>query len=195
MPLKNGRQSSDLQTVLLGSVIPPGTVAPFAGGVVPDGWLLCNGAAVSRSVYSELFSKIGVAHGSGDGSTTFRLPDYRGRFLRGRDGGVGNDPDRSSRTASNTGGNTGDNVGSVQGRATARPNNSFTTDTLGSHTHTMPNQGSLSSNSTGGGSGTFNGAGTTYETSAAGNHAHTITGGGDNETRPINSYVNYIIKI
>jgi microcystin-dependent protein len=84
MPLKNGRQSSDLQTILVGSVIPAGTIAPFAGGTVPEGWMLCDGTAINRTTYSALFSAVGTAHGQGNGSTTFNLPDYRGQFLRGR---------------------------------------------------------------------------------------------------------------
>jgi hypothetical protein len=110
MALKNGRQSSDLQTILLGSVIPTGTISPFAGGAVPAGWLLCDGSTVSRSTYSALFDKISTFHGAGDGSTTFHLPDYRGRFLRGADnmgtGAAGRDPNASTRTAANSGGNT-----------------------------------------------------------------------------------------
>lgn len=84
MPLKNGRQSSDLQTILVGSVIPAGTIAPFSGGTVPTGWMLCDGAAINRTTYSALFATIGTSHGQGNGSTTFNLPDYRGQFLRGR---------------------------------------------------------------------------------------------------------------
>lgn len=84
MALKNGRQSSDLRTILIGSVIPPGTIAPFSGETIPDGWKLCDGSAISRTTYSSLFATIGTSHGQGDGSTTFNLPDYRGQFLRGR---------------------------------------------------------------------------------------------------------------
>ena len=84
MPLKNGRTTVALQTILIGSVIPAGSVAPFSGSVVPDGWLLCDGSAPSRTTYSNLFAALGVAHGQGNGSTTFNLPDYRGTFLRGR---------------------------------------------------------------------------------------------------------------
>lgn len=84
MPLKNGRTSAALQTILVGSVIPAGSVAPFSGSVVPAGWLLCDGSATSRTTYSNLFAALGTAHGQGDGSTTFNLPDYRGQFLRGR---------------------------------------------------------------------------------------------------------------
>ena len=47
-----------------------------------QGWLLCNGQAVSRTIYSELFATIGTTYGNGDGSTTFNVPDYRGKFLQ-----------------------------------------------------------------------------------------------------------------
>ncbi len=63
---------------------PVGTVTAFAGATVPAGTLLCDGSAVSRTVYASLFAQIGTTYGSGDGSTTFNLPDYRGMFLRGR---------------------------------------------------------------------------------------------------------------
>lgn len=69
----------------LQSVVPAGIVLPFAGatGNTPDGFLACDGSAISRSSYSELFAAIGTTWGSGDGSTTFNLPDLRGAFLRG----------------------------------------------------------------------------------------------------------------
>jgi microcystin-dependent protein len=50
----------------------------------PTGWLLCDGLAISRTTYAALFAKLGTSHGAGDGSTTFNLPDYRGRFAVGR---------------------------------------------------------------------------------------------------------------
>lgn len=117
MPLKNGKTTADVQTILLGSVIPSGTIAPFGGGTVPAGWLLCDGSTVSRSTYSSLFDAIGTAHGAGNGSSTFHLPDYRGRFLRGADnmgtGAAGRDVDSATRTAANTGGNTTRGKGQV----------------------------------------------------------------------------------
>jgi microcystin-dependent protein len=70
-----------------GNSVPPGCVLPFAGaGDVPSGFLLCNGAAVSRTTYADLFTALGTTYGVGDGSTTFNIPDFRGRFLRGYDG-------------------------------------------------------------------------------------------------------------
>ena len=97
--------------------VPVGTIIPYAGGIIPSGWLACDGATVSRTTYADLFASIGVTWGAGDGSTTFHLPDLRGRFLRGVNNGSGRDPDAASRTAANAGGNTGDNVGSIQGHA------------------------------------------------------------------------------
>jgi microcystin-dependent protein len=55
---------------------------------VPEGYLECNGAEVSRSVYANLYAFLGDAYGPGDGETTFNLPDFRGAFLRGRDDGT-----------------------------------------------------------------------------------------------------------
>lgn len=62
---------------------PVGSISAFGGSAAPSGWLLCQGQAVSRTTYAELFSVIGTAFGSGDGSTTFNIPDLRGEFLRG----------------------------------------------------------------------------------------------------------------
>lgn len=62
---------------------PVGSISAFGGSEAPSGWLLCQGQAVSRTTYAELFSIIGTSFGSGDGSTTFNVPDLRGEFLRG----------------------------------------------------------------------------------------------------------------
>lgn len=59
---------------------PTGMVALWDATNIPAGWLLCNGAAVSRSTYAALFAKLGTRHGAGDGSTTFNLPDMRDRY-------------------------------------------------------------------------------------------------------------------
>lgn len=80
---------------LINSVIaaanPPGTGKAFFGGTVPDGYLLCDGSAVSRTTYSALFAAIGTTWGAGDASTTFNLPDSRGRFLLGEGTGTAAD--------------------------------------------------------------------------------------------------------
>lgn len=62
---------------------PAGIVMPFAGSVAPEGWLLCDGSAVSRSEYADLFTAIGTTYGVGDGSTTFNVPDLAGRVVIG----------------------------------------------------------------------------------------------------------------
>ena len=63
--------------------VPAGTLLPFAGTAVPDGYLLCNGANVSRTDYANLFAAIGTKWGEGDGSTTFTLPNFNDRFIEG----------------------------------------------------------------------------------------------------------------
>ena len=65
------------------SVLPTGSYIQFAGSQAPEGFLVCNGGAISRTTYSALFDVIGTTYGSGDGSTTFNLPDLTDRFLQG----------------------------------------------------------------------------------------------------------------
>ena len=68
-----------------GDTLPIGAIMPFGGGTVPDNYLLCNGQAVSRTTYATLFQTIGTAFGVGDGSTTFNIPDLRGKVPVGYD--------------------------------------------------------------------------------------------------------------
>lgn len=65
------------------STVPTGMIAPWAVAAAPSGWLLCDGNAYSRTTYTTLFSLIGVTYGAGNGSTTFNVPDLRGRFPLG----------------------------------------------------------------------------------------------------------------
>lgn len=69
--------------------LPIGTVIPFAGASVPSGYLLCDGAAIDRTAYAALFSVIGEEFGAGNGTTTFNLPDIRGRTVIGVGQGTG----------------------------------------------------------------------------------------------------------
>ena len=90
--------------------VPIGVVNPFAGSTAPSGWLLCAGQAVSRSQYSGLFAVISTTYGAGDGSTTFAVPDLRGRVAAGKDDMGGTAASRLTSTvlsASNTLGATG----------------------------------------------------------------------------------------
>jgi len=74
---------------------PAGVVIAFGGSSAPTGWLECDGSAVSRSTYAELFNNIGTNFGIGDGTSTFNLPDLRGEFVRGWDNSRGIDSGRS----------------------------------------------------------------------------------------------------
>lgn len=65
------------------NAFPSGMIVPYGGDAAPTGWLLCDGSAVNRSTYANLFAAIGTKFGIGDGSTTFNLPDTRGRVLPG----------------------------------------------------------------------------------------------------------------
>lgn len=145
-----------------------GEIKMFAFETPPIGWFECDGSAKSRTTYAELFARIGITHGQGDGSTTFNVPNYRGLFLRGWDNASGTDPDAASRTAMATGGVTGDNVGSIQA------------DMNKAHIHQLRALQNAS------GTGAFDG-------DAAGTDIATSSSGG-NESRPRNANVMYCIK-
>lgn len=65
----------------IGSEFPAGTIVDYAGASAPSNWLLCDGTAVSRTTYASLFAIIGTSYGSGDGSTTFNLPNATGKII------------------------------------------------------------------------------------------------------------------
>jgi len=194
MPLKNGRTTASVQTTLVGSVIPAGTIAPFGGGTVPAGWLLCDGSTVSRTTYANLFAATGTVHGQGDGSTTFHLPDYRGRFLRGTDNmgtGAANRDPGNNRTASNSGGNS-TGLGSVQDSEN-RTHTHFTIVTQGQINSTSVNTTFPIANNglQGGGNYAYQlGSG-----SSVADAAPSAPSGNTSETRPQNANVTYIIKV
>lgn len=77
-----------LAAAVAASLVPAGSMLPFAGGTAPTGYLVADGSAVSRTTYSALFTAIGTTYGVGDGSTTFNLPDARGRVIAGFSTGV-----------------------------------------------------------------------------------------------------------
>ncbi len=77
--------SDKLASATVQLLAPTGVVNAFAGATAPTGWLLCDGTAVSRATYAALFTLIGTAYGAGDGTTTFNLPNLKGRVPVGRD--------------------------------------------------------------------------------------------------------------
>lgn len=179
------------------ALCPPGTIMAYGGNTPPAGWILCDGQAVSRATYPNLFAAISTNFGNAAGDAArFNVPDFRGRFLRGRDGGQGRDPDRAARSVSNDGGSAGDNVGSLQSFA------------LQTHQHGFKDgyfaQAQPSGTTTGM---TFslapNGWGQNGDIEVHANErvwerqatTTSVTGANTStETRPLNVYVNYIIK-
>lgn len=85
----DGSLTEEFITEITSNTIPPGTLISSATVNMGTGWLLCNGAAVSRTTYASLFLAIGTRYGAGDNSTTFNLPDARGRSLIGAGLGSG----------------------------------------------------------------------------------------------------------
>lgn len=166
------------------NVVPVGAVMDFAMSTAPTGWLKANGAAISRITFSALFAVIGTTWGAGDGSTTFNIPDYRGKFRRASDDGAGIDAGRV--------------FASPQAAAMLNHTHSGTTSSDGGHTPSA-------TVASGGGSTTV--LQTTTAAPIANNsviaavpaHSHTLTtgnpsAGGGNETRPINETVLVCIK-
>ncbi len=81
---KLANQSITAEKLVPGAATPTGTISMFAGATPPAGWLICNGAPVSRAEYAGLFAVIGTTYGAGDGSTAFNLPNLQGRFPLGK---------------------------------------------------------------------------------------------------------------
>lgn len=156
--------------IAAGIGLPAGIILDWPTETAPAGWLECDGTAVSRTTYANLFAAIGVMFGNGDGATTFNLPDLRGKFRRGWAHGSTADPDRAART--NRGdGTTGDHVGTKQA------------DDFKSHLHTYYRLNQTP------------GLGNPGTQGYAINDQSTDTGTtGGSETRPINVYFMTIIK-
>ena len=127
--IQNGAVTSDkLNASAISTLMPSGATFPYAGGSAPTGYLLCDGAAISRSTYSALFAILSTTYGSGDGSSTFNIPDLRGRVIAGQDDMGGSS---ANRLTGQTGGVNGDNLGAAGGAET----HTLTTAQLAAHTH------------------------------------------------------------
>ena len=103
-----------------------GVIVPWSASSVPSGFLECNGANVSRSTYSALFAVIGTTYGSGDGATTFGLPDLQDNVAVGKS--------NNKALASTMGANTVTSTGNVAG---STANATLSTAQLASHSHPM----------------------------------------------------------
>lgn len=162
---------------MLDNVAPPGVVLPFAGSSAPSGWLLCDGSAVSRTTYAALFTAISTAFGVGDGSTTFNVPDLRGRVAAGKDNMGGTAASRLT-----TGGSGVD--GATLGASGGAQTHTLTLAQIPSHTHTY--QG-IPVGTFGGGSGGNASNNTTQSSGSAGSD------GAHNNTQPT-IVLNHIIR-
>ena len=121
--------ASDFRTYIM----PAGSVIPYAGTSAPTGFLFCDGSAVSRTTYATLFTALGGTsspYGLGDGSSTFNLPDLRGRVVAGKDNMGGSS---ANNLTDQSGGLNGDTLGDTGGSET----HTLTTAQLASHTHTF----------------------------------------------------------
>lgn len=157
---------------------PTGSVIAFAGASAPSDWLFCFGQNVSRTTYAALFAVLGTTYGAGDGSTTFTLPDLRGRVVAGQDdmGGVS-----ANRLTGQTGGVDGDVLGATGGSET----HTLTIAQMPSHSHT------ITGNATTGGSSFVSVTAGTTSLSPSTNS--TGGGGAHNNVQPT-IVLNYIIK-
>lgn len=168
--------------------MPAGVVMPFAGSSAPTGYLLCYGQAVSRATYADLFDVLGTTYGAGDGSTTFNLPDLRGRAVAGKDDMGGSAANRLTNSGT---GNSGIN-GSALGAAGGADRHAITQAQLPSYNLSISGMGWYH---TSGGStyGHLNGSGSHFFQG----QGNTIPSGGGNEAHPNvqpSLILNYIIK-
>lgn len=163
------------------NMFPVGSVIDYAGTSAPAGWILCYGQNVSRTTYAALFAAISTTYGVGDGSTTFTLPDLRGRVVAGKDDMGGSS---ANRLTDQSGGLDGDTLGDTGGAETHTileaqlPAHTHGVGTLatasdGAHTHTVTSVSDSQVGSDGGGASAYQ---TTRTTSSNGAHTHTLSG-------------------
>jgi microcystin-dependent protein len=173
---------TDLTAHLAGidMILPAGMLMPYAGSTEPTGWVFCYGQNLNRITYARLFTAVGTAYGVGDGSTTFGVPDLRGRTLAGKDNMGGT---AASRITSGGSGITGTTLGATGGLET----HTLTEAQLAAHTHGVP--WGTSGNGAGG-------IGQVRLNPYEGTVASTSTGSGNahNNTQPT-IITNYLIKL
>jgi microcystin-dependent protein/cytoskeletal protein CcmA (bactofilin family) len=176
-------------------LVPTGSVITYAGTSAPNGWLICDGSAVSRVTYANLFTTVSTLYGTGNGSTTFNLPDLRSKLPIGAGQGSG----LTNRVIATTGGQ--ESITNVPAHT-----HTGTTNSNGDHTHTVSNTVQKSGfntpdgldNESGGGAeiDTINTISTTTSTNGAHTHTFTTNSTGNASVDVMNPFLvlNYIIK-
>jgi microcystin-dependent protein len=149
---------------------PAGVVLPYAGSSAPTGYLLCGGQAVDRTTYATLFAVTGTVYGVGDGTTTFNVPDLRGRVAAGLDNMNGSAASRITNAVSGINGTT---LGASGGDQNLQSH---------SHSYTAPNANTDTS-----------GTGTMVTAGGSGSTTGT-TGSGSSQNVQPTMMLNYIIK-
>jgi microcystin-dependent protein len=180
-----------------GQVVPAGSVQMYAGTTEPSGWLFCYGQAISRTTYAALFAVLSTTYGAGDGSTTFNLPDIRGRVVAGQDDMGGSSANRL--TLSEANGIDGDVLGGTGGHE----DHTLVSSEMPSHTHgagsyetvdsnILSNASTDTNNQTGGGGNIVKTASSARE-SIQGTSSSAGSDGAHNNVQPT-IILNYIMK-
>ena len=182
--------------------LPAGSIVAWGKAIVPTNWLLCDGSIVSRTTYASLFAAIGTTYGAGDGTTTFQLPDLRGRVPVGKNGG----------SFGSLGASGGEETVTLTAAQSGSPSHTHTfsgsTNTTGAHTHVLSGSNAGSANLgpsvTSNSNGDFGYVLPGGRANSAGDHSHTFSGttAGSTATNASASHtnvqpyqvVNYIIK-
>jgi microcystin-dependent protein len=153
---------------------PIGGIIPFAGTTAPTNWLLCDGSAVSRSIYASLFAVCGTTYGAGNGSTTFNLPNMLNRLPMG----AGSTYVRGATSAGTVTLSTANLPAHDHGSGGSHTHNvSGSADSVGDHSHPVSNQATRSDILAGGGTTTASQNSTS--TGGAGGHGHSLSGSAD----------------
>lgn len=201
--IKDGEvTSAKLASSAVTALVPAGLIFPYAASAAPSGYLVCDGSAVSRTTYATLFTLIGVTYGSGDGGTTFNIPDLRGRVIAGHDIAVGGST--ADRLTGLTGGVNSNTVGNTGGDE----KHALTEAQMPKHYHQMRGPNSITAPQNDGGAtghGIY-GGGTpddsaqeygTYSTGGSASSGSQSTGtsnGNDHNNVQPTMILNYIIK-
>lgn len=162
----DGSTYSQIQTTATIVSIPAGIITPYAGSSAPTGYLLCFGQAVSRTTHATLFAVISTTYGTGNGSTTFNLPDLRGRIPLGLDNMGGSTASRI--TSASTNGANSTTLGGAGGSET----HTLDISQMPAHTHPI---GNTSDRGAGGGGGILQNNGNINSGSTGGGGAHSNT--------------------